>query len=397
MSVVTLERVPALASLGYRMRDWLFVDALPFWSTTGVDGSRGFVETLDLNGRPKPVGFKRTRVHARQIYVFSHACTLGFAPGMDAANNGLDFLLSHGWSDEGGWVVSMGEAGGVVNPELDLYDQAFVLLAFAWWTKATGRSDLLPWIDRTLEAIDSRFGRPDGRGWRSRVPDDHSLRQNPHMHLFEALLAVNSVHPTAGVARRLIQLSTLFEDHLFDPRTATIAEYYDQGWSRAPGIDGLIVEPGHHFEWYWLLWQAERVTGLGARAAAEKLFAFAEAYGVESTTGLIHDELLIDGSVRSRRHRSWAQTERLKALLARAESGGVLDEDGLTTVLAVLLDRYLGIAPRGCWIDHLDADGLACVSAIPASTFYHLFLATAELMRLEGLWAGGSTKRGEPS
>lgn len=394
MNVVALERQPNLARLCRRMRDWVFLDALPFWSTTGVDGNRGFVEVLDMNGRPKAVGFKRTRVHARQIYVFSHAHTLGFEPGLRTAKNGLEFLLANGWRPDGGWVVSMGEAGGIVNEALDLYDQAFVLLAFAWWTRATGRNDVIPWIDLTLQTIDDHFGRPDGEGWSSRNPGDGRLLQNPHMHMFEALLALQAVHPTAGVTRRLNQLVCLFEDRLFDQATGTIAEYYDDRWSRIGGEHGHVVEPGHHFEWYWLLRHAEQWTGCPGRDTAERLFAFAQRHGVEEKTGLIHDELLSDGSVRSSRHRSWAQTERLKALLARAEFGGTFDRDCVTTVLSVLLERYLGSAPRGCWIDHLDEAGRPCVSTIPASTFYHLFLAIAELMRLERLWAGEGTSHG---
>lgn len=394
MNVIALDRRPDLAGLCRRMKDWVFLDALPFWSTIGVDGNRGFIEAVDLTGKPRSVGFKRTRVHARQIYVFSHAHTLGFAPGLATAQNGLDFLVANGWMENGGWAVAMGEDGGIVNPDLDLYDQAFVLLAFAWWTRATGRSDLIPWIDRTLEAIDDHFGRLDGEGWKSRVPDDGRLLQNPHMHLFEALLAVKSVHPTSDVLKRLRHIALLFEERLFDPETGTIAEYYDERWCRMGGDYGHVVEPGHHFEWYWLLRHAEHATGFATRDAAERLFDFAQTYGVDRATGLIHDELLSDGSVRSDRHRSWPQTERLKALLARAEFDGRFDRDCVMTVLSVLLDRYLAIAPRGCWIDHLDGTGRPCVSAIPASTLYHIFLATAELMRLERLWAGETTSHG---
>lgn len=394
MNVAVLERSPDIKGLCRRMTDWVFHDALPFWSTTGVDGDRGFVEAVDLEGKPKAVGFKRTRVHARQIYVFSHGYTLGFEPGLRTARNGLDFLIANGWLKGGGWVVSMGEAGGVVDADLDLYDQAFVLLALAWWTRASGKDDLLFWIDRTLQAVDEHFGRLDGEGWKSRVPDDGRLLQNPHMHMFEALLAVHAVYPAPDIARRIGRIVALFEERLFDRKTGTIAEYYDERWMRSGGDYGHVVEPGHHYEWYWLLRHAQRVTGRDTRQAADRLFAFAQRYGVDRRTGLIHDELLSDGSVRSRRHRSWPQTERLKALLARAEFDGEFDTDCIATVLSVLLDRYLGIAPKGCWIDHLDVAGRPCVSAIPASTLYHLFLATAELIRLERFWAGENKSHG---
>ncbi|SFA79047.1 mannose-6-phosphate isomerase [Rhizobium sp. NFR07] len=385
-----LERQTELEGLCHALQDWMFLKALPFWATTGRDGEQGFVECLDLAGRPHSVGFKRTRVHARQIYVFSHAHTLGYGRGLEAARGGLDFLLAHGWAPHGGWVVSMGETGGIVNEEIDLYDQAFVLLAFAWWMRASGSRDVLPWIDRTLEIIDERLLRvgPDGQadGWNSRGPHDKVLLQNPHMHLLEALLALYAMVPGIGIRRRIAQIIRLFETRFFDPVSGSLGEYYDEGWGRITSEQGHLVEPGHHFEWYWLLRRAEPVIGRYLREPAERLYSFARQYGVDQKTGYIHDVLTSNGSIHNDHHRSWPQTEYIKAMLGRADATGQLEQDELERALRVLQHDYLDPAPEGCWIDHLDASGKACVSAIPASTLYHLFLATAELMRLQHVW-----------
>lgn len=388
-----LERQDDLQQLCCRLQNWMFLKALPFWATTGRDGNYGFVECLDLQGRPKAVGFKRTRVHARQIYVFSHAYTLGYRPGLEVARCGLDFLMAHAWSPEGGWVVSMGEVGGIVNDELDLYDQAFVLLAFAWWMRASGSQEILPWIDRTLQVIDRKFARWDGEGWNSRVPNDKVQLQNPHMHLLEALLAIYSIVPGIGIKRRIASIIELFERRLFDPVSGTLGEYYDERWGRVARKEGHIVEPGHHFEWYWLLTQTGLITGWNLQEPAERLYAFAQQHGVDFRTGYIHDELTSTGLVHNARHRSWPQTEYIKAILARAEIKGRLQDYQMARAIRVLLRDYLECAPEGCWLDHLDAEGRPCVSAIPASTLYHLFLATAELMRLQHVWQTPETRR----
>lgn len=370
-----------LAPLIERARCWLFDDALPLWSEIGVDTGRGFVEALALDGTVLRPGFKRSRVHARQIYVFSHAATLGFAPGLAAAREGVNFLLANGWTADGGWAVSMGEAGGIVASELDLYDQAFVILALAWWLRASGDETVLPWIDRTLAMIDTRFVCDGRQGYISFLPDKGEALQNPHMHLLEALLALYEVRPSPVLHARIAGLVELFDTRLFDPQTGTLAEYFTPDWKRQPGVRGRIVEPGHHYEWYWLLRHAQRTVGLGNSAAAEALFVFAEKYGVEPETGLIYDELLDDGQIHSADHRSWPQTERLKALLARAEFDGTVDADAFATNIRALFDRYLAPAPRGTWIDHLTQDGTPRVAKIPASTLYHIFLAIAELLR----------------
>ena len=62
------------------VRHWMFEQALPFWAEHGVDRMYGgYVEQLTLDGSDAAVDFKRVRVVARQIYVFSHAALLGRA------------------------------------------------------------------------------------------------------------------------------------------------------------------------------------------------------------------------------------------------------------------------------------------------------------------------------
>ena len=55
----------------------------------------------------------------------------------------------------------------------------------------------------------------------------------------------------------------------------------------------------------------------------------------------------------------------------------------------LLLTRYLrptgGVSiPAGGWIDAFDADGRPTAKTMPASTFYHLFMALAEARRALG-------------
>ena len=63
------------------IKNWMFNDALPWWAANGVDRrDGGYVEQVTPDGADAGVAFKRTRVTARQIYVFSHGHMLGFAP-----------------------------------------------------------------------------------------------------------------------------------------------------------------------------------------------------------------------------------------------------------------------------------------------------------------------------
>lgn len=363
------------------VRRWLFDEALPFWSTTGVDGDRGFVERLDLDGRPADVDFKRMRVQARQIYVFSHAATLGWEGGLAAARNGFDFIATHGRLPGGGWARTLGREGGVLDPAMDLYDLAFVLFALAWHARASGSDAPVRLAAETLAAI-RRDMAVAGGGYAPALPDAGERLQNPHMHLLEACLALYELTGEALWAEEASGLTALMRRRLYDPASGTLAERFGPDWSRIRGEGGAVIECGHHFEWAWLLRHADRLLDSDFGQERDRLFAFAETHGVRAD-GMVVDEVSETGILLSGDTRLWGQAERLKALLARAEFEGVVDRAGIAACATNLLDRFLAPAPRACWIDHLTADGRPRVDKIPASSLYHLFLAFSELLRLE--------------
>jgi len=366
-----------------RVQDWMFNIALPFWASVGFDGDdKGFVEHLTLAGVPADVSFKRTRVQARQIYVYSHAHLLGWeGPALERARAGYEFMTRSGWLPEGGWAARLGRDGGIVDPTLDFYDQSFMLFALAWYRRASGDTGVDAWIDRSLTALE-RLAKTGGRGYHALLPPPAEAVQNPHMHLLEALLELFKTTGEERFASAARDVAELFTTTFYDAASQTLAEYYDQDWRRAPGVRGRIVEPGHHFEWAWLLHHCQRLTGLDVRDAALGLFAFAETHGVDPATGLTFDEVLDDGSVHQGDHRAWPQTEALKAHLAMAEFENKPDLKRIAQITDNILDRYLSVTPAGAWVDHLTADGRPRVDKVPTSTLYHVFLAFAELLRL---------------
>ena len=84
----------------------------------------------------------------------------------------------------------------------------------------------------------------------------------------------------------------LFEARLFDARRGVLLEHFAEDWSAHPDAAlADVVEPGHHFEWVWLLREYEQLVGHRARrAGATALYDFALTHGV-SEDGLVHDEL----------------------------------------------------------------------------------------------------------
>ncbi len=364
--------------------EWLYDLALPLWADAGVDGEHGgFVEQLSLSGEPDYDVPKRMRVQARQMYVYSHAAMLGWpGPGVDTARVGFEFLTRHYWNDQdGGWVFAVTRDGAPQDTRREAYEQAFALFGLAWYFRASGDAAALPWIDRTLAFLDNSLGDPVHGGYREALPDVLPRRQNPHMHLLEALMVLHQATGQADALTRAAALITLFRERFFDPATDTLGEFYAANWQPAEGVTGQLVEPGHHFEWVWLLHQYGQLSGDDCSAEAARLYRFAQAHGVDSD-GLTYNGLHRDGTIQDDQKRLWPQTEALKAHVARHEfAGDSQASERLASVIEAMFAGYLNTG-NGTWQDHLRRDGSGIATTAPASSFYHIVLALIEVLRV---------------
>ena len=376
------------------LEPWLFELVLPFWADTGRDHEHGgFVERLTLDRRPAPDDYKRVLVQARQTAVFSHAHLLG-APGwaLAAAREGFRFLTTHYWDDQaGGWFHSVTRSGAPRDRRKDTYDHAFVLFAFAWYYRATGDMEALALARRTLSFLEERLADDLHGGFHEYRDADGARglprRQNPHMHLLEAFLDLYEASGEPGWLARAGEMLQLFRGRFYDVETGTVAEFFTQDWRPAAGGDGLVREPGHHFEWVWLLLHYRRLAGdAEALEPAERLYRFALRYGFDDPAGgrpaVVVDRLDPYGALLSANKRLWPQTEAIRAFLARAtDLGDGADRDRAAQHLAYLFTYYLSAEP-GVWREWLDRDGQEISTTIPATSLYHLFGCMADALRV---------------
>ncbi|MDQ2764540.1 MAG: AGE family epimerase/isomerase, partial [Pseudomonadota bacterium] len=192
-------------------------------------------------------------------------------------------------------------------------------------------------------------------------------------------MALFDVTADDGVLDLARELVGLFRRHFFDAATGALGEFFTEDWLPAQGNAGAHVEPGHLYEWVWLLREYQDRTGedLGAERAA--LYRFANAHGIDSATGLVFDLVDRDGTARRRSSRLWPQTEALRAHLV---IGGEETEARAVQVVENMLRRYFAWNPRGTWMDQFGPDGEAIADKIPGSSFYHALGAYAELHRV---------------
>jgi mannose-6-phosphate isomerase len=267
----------------------------------------------------------------------------------------------------------------VASESRDSYAQAFVLLALGSLHSLTGYERLLSIADSTISFIEKSLIDPKHGGLFDASPvTGTSKRQNPHMHLFEAYLALAATAPRRNYLDRADTIAKLLERHLLDRSHGVLLEYFETDWSaHSDPVKGRIFEPGHHFEWIWLLRKYEALSGRSMDEFVDMLDESARSCGL-NRLGLIYDEVLAGGSAHKRSSRVWPHTEAAKAAVAQHRKG-VADGSHIVKYMTdALFAHFLDKPLEGTWIDHLDEDGRALVDFIPASSLYHLFVAGAE-------------------
>ena len=348
---------------------WLRDAALPLWAGAGVDsaGAGLFQEALTLEGQPANLP-RRARAQARQVFVFASAVTAGYGDcWLAVAKTGWARFVAVYQRPDGLFRNRAAADGTPTDPEADVYEQAFALLAMAA-LQAADPSDrgMAIEAERTRTALQDR--RVAGGGFRENGA--HPYQANCHMHLFESAMAWEK---TGGRDWRLLsdELAGLAMSKFIDPATGALREFFDGDWNALEGEGGL-VEPGHQFEWAWLLerWGVARGDA-GARAAARRLFENG-LRGVDPVREVAVNALWDDFSVRDWSARLWPQTEHLKAAV-------VLGDEAQAVRAARGLAQYLDVPVRGAWRDKLQPDGRFIDEPAPATSFYHLMVAVLEL------------------
>lgn len=354
-----------------RVRYWLFEEALPLWSTLGVDRvNGGFHEALGFSGISINAP-KRMRTTARQIYVFAYAKMQGWdGPADELVEHGLSFI-NRGRTPRGGWVRSQRIDGAVLDATEDIYDHACVLLALAY-AHAAGNSKAYGLMIETLAFTQAHLaGGPSG-GYVETSERPRERCSNSHMHLLEAFLACYQATADADILRRAGTIVELFLKNFFDPDSDTLGEFFDEDWRPAAGSRGSWTEPGHQFEWASLLIEYAMLTGeTDLVRYARKLYASALAFGRNRHTGLVYGAVSRSGEVLGPISRSWPQVEALRATLALNGSVSSMDS-AVEDKVARLFKWHIDPAPAGMWIDRIDARGKPVATHVPAGILYHL-------------------------
>ncbi|QDG77869.1 AGE family epimerase/isomerase [Labrenzia sp. PHM005] len=368
------------------LTQWLTEDALPAWHAGGIAPDTGeCFEVIDLETKAGAPIDRRARVAPRQIYSFLEGARLGWSgPAEDIATRLWAWLSETYRLADGTFAAAVSINNTLTDSRFDLYNQAFVLFALAQM------ADKIPACASTaeteakslLETLYKTYKHPD-IGFREDVPDRIPLRANPHMHLLEACMAWEAVSKDPAWSNLTDELAELALTRLIDPVNGGLREFFDLHWAPLPGDEGRTIEPGHLFEWAWLLvrWGTSR-RDADALVAARRLYDIAWTYGIDESRGAAFMAINDDFSVRDPIARLWGQTEWIKAAIALAGISAGPEREAYVADISLsvaALSAYFEDVPAGLYRDKWNVDGTFEDEPAPASSLYHIVCAISEL------------------
>ncbi len=368
-----------------RLRRWLDEAALPLWWDIGAarpDG--GFHERIGQDAKPVAGDNRRSRVQPRQAYCYAAAGAKGWEGDWRRAVNHAMSWFDKTYLLDSGLYGNLADAKGtLIDPSFDLYNQAFALFSMSQVAQVfpERKQEMLARALGILSVLKERYAHPL-LGFEEDNPPRMPLCSNPHMHLFEAMLAWESVDPQGPWTTLADDIAKLALEKFIDADNGGLREFFDHDWNPAPDEKGRIMEPGHQFEWAWLLarWGLLR-NSYDAIKKAKRLFDIGETHGICSRRKVAVMSLLDDFSVHDPLARLWPQTEWLKASVKLATMTEAEERHRyLSSALSAIgaLQPFLDTSVKGLWFDKWPHDAPIIDEPAPASTFYHIVCAIYE-------------------
>ena len=360
---------PASAiTLAAGLRDHFTRVILPIWRGPGFNAGLNLpYEAVNATSHaPLPVERYRAMACARQLFVFSQA-------GEAAHAHVLFDALVHYFQDKqsGGWFYSVDAQGAPLDTTKDLYTHAFLVFACAEYGARFGNRDALDIVKSTSALIETRFAAADGlfnAAQDARFATVTGMPiQNPLMHLTEGWLAAREATQDSAFDAALHKLAEAIAHTFVHRPTGCIAEL-------PLGKADNRLEPGHQFEWFWLVKQAGKLLdGTELDEALTRAFDFAQQHGVDEATGAVCASLDETGGIKDPTQRIWAQSEYLRALATRDDAAA---RAALPRQIERFQERFLH---QHGWYECKTATGEVSRADMPSTTPYHLATAYAAL------------------
>lgn len=347
----------------------------------------GFYERLGKGFKPRFVGNRRLLTQCRQLSIYSHAFlqkekTSLFNPPLCEYFEAI--IKNYYVPETAGWRFSLDDQGQPADNTYDLYSLTFVIFGFSHYYRATKDQRAKEYARQTLAFIKDKFAMPGLPGYAEALNEDltcipRTRRQNPHMHLLEACLFAEETWHESCYAEMADQLVGLFIDYFYIADKSQLCEFFTDELKPHPET-GSRVEPGHYFEWVWLLKKYATLRGDANKYndLCFSLLKWANDYGWDPVYGGIFDVLTPEGQVITDTKRIWPFAEALKANALMIDSAP--DRDAIKARMKEMVNVFRNnyMQERGFWVEWLNRDLSPATDYMPGTTPYHVYFGIME-------------------
>jgi len=358
---------------------------VPKWFEAFSNPEGGFYERLGKGFKPVLTGQRRLVTQCRQLSIYSHYSYSENKKFSKHLKEKFEFILER-YHDPvtHRWHFSLDDAGNVKDKTCDLYALSFVIFSFAHYYKATGDDRAKKSARDVLALIDHDFRLPKLPGFAESLeppgkPVFDLRRQNPHMHLLEACLFAREIFGSTPYEAMADEMIGLFQNHFFDAGREALVEFFTHDLQPDPE-KGTHLEPGHYFEWVWLLKKHATLKGDAKMhdAVCHKLLDWANRNGWDGMYGGIHDTVAANGQVIAATKRLWPFCEALKAnaLMLDTAPDRQKIKDRVGAMVSLFEEKYM--QERGFWVEWLNRDLSPAADYMPGTTPYHVYFGIME-------------------
>jgi len=347
---VTAERLQSHID---RLDPYLKRKLLPFWLDHAVDREHGgYLCYFDRDGKPTAKTAKTLICQLRNIFTFSsvHRAGLGDGRALEAARQGVEFVIRRLWDAEhGGWYWIADRQGNPIDDSKIMYGQSFGVYCMAEYALASGDPAGMEYAGKSFDTIMRCAADTSAGGFWEMFQRDWSLKPggayggdrktlDVHMHLLEAFTALFELTRRPAHRRKLNEIMRLLVGRMCHPEFGTGMAQFDADLRPLPAILFRSVwgsdrdtetgarplnntNYGHNIEMCWLLKHALDILGEDPAPwlpAIRRMNDQALEFGVDWECGGIYVEGPNDGPAAQTLKEFWQQAEVLVGFLDAA-------------------------------------------------------------------------------
>jgi len=306
------------------LKDHLCTCILPFWERYSIDKDHGgFITHLARDGSITDDSAKYLVMQARMIYSFAAGASLGGPPQwLNLARQGAGFFLRHFRDlEHDGWFWSVDRQGSPIETDKRTYGHAFAMYALAEYGRIAKDARAIAAASHTWSLISQRLWDAEHEGAfeacdRAWTPTDCGHSMGTHLHILEALLALNDATGANRYWPQVRAIADLIVSKMVEPRHRCALEKFHPDWTPNAELSRGLIDYGHNFEAAWLLLRVDRLDATPAyRETARGFLDYAIRFGLDTTYGGVfsHGPLAESATIRTKVW--WVQTEAVVSLL----------------------------------------------------------------------------------